>query len=141
MKLTGKTGAVILLVLAAFAFLAWQAEMKRRMYIQAAVITEALGVMNVAKMQVVTARDNLGKWPSSNEESGLPPASDYAIGAISQLRVSNGGVVTVTFNGKSGVKDGTICLTPHTGMDVRWKCTTPSFEGIEQWAPQCTYQK
>jgi type IV pilus assembly protein PilA len=129
-----------ILGLAAFVWLGWQAEMKRRMYVQAAFITQAIGVMNSAKVHVLSAHDDKGEWPSSNEEAGIPPPSEFANGAISELRVSEGGVITVMFNAKSGVRNGTLRLRPHTGMDIQWKCTTPSFRNIERWAPQCTYE-
>lgn len=93
------------------------------------------------KMRVVAFREERGQWPSSNEELGIPLPSDFASGAISELRVSAGGVTTATFNEKSGVKNGTLRLTPHVGIDVRWECTTPSFTDIDRWAPQCSYQK
>ena len=133
--------AAVVVVLAAFAWLTWQAEMKRRTFIQAAFITQAFDALNVTKMRVVAFRDERGRWPSSNEELGIPPPSDFASGAISELRVSEGGVITATFNEKSGVNNGTLRLTPHVGMDVRWQCTKPSFKDIERWAPQCSYRK
>jgi hypothetical protein len=138
-----KTVAIAVMVLLAAGgwFLYRAAEKKRQRYMQAAYITQGLALANSAKIRVIMSHDEKGNWPSSNEEIGLPPSSDYASDVISGLSISEGGVINVTFNGKSGVKDGKLRLTPHEGMDIRWQCTTPSFKEIETWAPQCTYEE
>jgi pilin len=135
------TALAVVLALAAYKWYADREEEKRRQkYVGAAYITQGFSLLSIAKMHVTASYEERGRWPSSNEESGLPPSSDYASDSVSGLSVSEGGVITVTFNEKSGVKDGKLRLTPHAGMDIRWKCTTPSFKEIEKWAPQCTFE-
>lgn len=131
--------AIALALLAGMWFAYRVAAEKRKKSIQAAYITQGIGLLNAARVRVMNSYDGKGQWPSSNEESGLPPSSAFASDSVSGLAVSEGGVITVTFNEKSGVTDGKLRLTPHVGMDTRWECTTPSFKEIATWAPQCRF--
>lgn len=114
-----------------------------REYLGAAYISQGLSLASGIKNQVIAYYEEQGKWPSSNEHIGLPPADQFRNESISGLTISEGGIITIKFTEKSGVKDGLIILTPDTGkphMGITWVCTTPSFKDIATWIPQCKFQ-
>ncbi|MAM88753.1 MAG: hypothetical protein CME36_15720 [unclassified Hahellaceae] len=83
-----------------------------------------------------------GRLPASNQDLGLPEPQAYARGALSSVAVGERGRITLTFNERSGVDDGTIQLVPIASdplYGVQWDCKTPSFEDIQSWAPACRF--
>ncbi len=118
------------------------AEESSKRFKASAYTSEGLAAAANAKTRVVEFYFETGKFPSSNEEAGLPPAEQFVGHSLTSLAVSEGGVITVTMNELSGVKDGAIRLLPddsNQAMGVQWRCETPSYKDIGGWAPQCKY--
>lgn len=116
---------------------------EREKYLRAAYISAGLSFASGIKHQVIFYYEDQGRWPSSNEHIGLPPADQFRNESISGLAISEGGIITIKFTEKSGVKDGLIILTPDTGkphMGITWVCTTPSFKDIATLIPPCKFQ-
>ncbi len=110
------------------------------MYIRAAYLSQALALASTTKVHVSAYYDEHGEWPSSNERAGLSPAADYADESVSGLAVSEGGVITVRFNEKSGVGERLLRLVPDDSkpdIGVSWRCRTRGFKEISPFVPQC----
>ena len=107
----------------------------REKYLAAASLSQGLAIAGTAKTFVTAAYEETGKWPSSNEEARLPPPASYAKDEVTDLTVSEGGVINVHF--KSG---GTLRLIPEASqpeIGIRWRCTTTKFEELAPFVPQC----
>lgn len=118
------------------------AEENSRRFKASAYISEGLAAAANVKTRVVEFYFETGKFPSSNEELGLPEAERFAGQSLTSLAISEGGVITVAMNELSGVRNGIIRLLPddnNPAMGVQWRCETPSYRDIGGWAPQCRY--
>ncbi|MDQ2077075.1 pilin [Marinimicrobium sp. ABcell2] len=82
-----------------------------------------------------------GQFPASNRELGLPEPGKFSGHPLTALEVSEGGVMTLTYGERSGVKNGVVQLipawSPHQG--ILWQCVTPSYPGLLEAAPDCEY--
>lgn len=110
--------------------------------VAAAHVAQGLALAGSVKNHVAAFLAEQGRFPSSNDELGLPEAERFAGQALTRLAVSEGGIITVTFNKLSGVAGGTIRLLPdedRTAVGMRWRCETPSYRDIATLAPQCSY--
>ncbi len=111
-------------------------------------VEQSMGLMgglmasSSAKVSVAQYYQMEGELPRSNEDAGLPPAHTYVGGALVGLEVIDEGVVVLTFNEKSGVKDGRVVLTPDVGngaMGIRWECETSDYANVGRLLPGCVY--
>lgn len=117
-------------------------EWYKKRFIVAAYVSEGLALAVSVKNQVANFYGEYGKFPASNKELDLPKPEQFAVQSITSLAISNGGVITITFNELSGIEGGTIRLLPDSSnpaASVRWRCETPSYKNIGDWAPQCKY--
>lgn len=118
------------------------AEESSKRFKASAYVSEGLAAAANVKIQLAAYYSETGKFPSSNEEAGLPAADHFVGQSLTSLAVSEGGVITLTMNELSGVKDGSIRLLPddsNPAMGMQWRCETPSYKDIGGWAPQCRY--
>ena len=121
-----------------------QSEEEVKQYSAAAYITQGLATSSRVKTYISTYYSDLGKLPTSNKQAGLPMPSKFKDGALKSMRLTDGGVILLTFNKDSGVDNGTIELVPNISnpvMGVVWQCQTSSYKGIEVLVPQCSYIK
>lgn len=122
----------------------WYKNRESEQYIGVAYISQGLSLASSVRVQVAMHYQQTGKLPSSNAEIDLPPPEQFVSESISQMEITEGGVITIKYNEKSGVKDGLLYLTPDISkphMGILWTCTTPSFKDIAAWAPQCKYKE
>lgn len=111
--------------------------------IPAAHIAQGLALAAGVKNHVAAYYGEQGRLPSSNEELDLPAPGRFAAQALTGLAVSEGGVITLTFNALAGVNHGRIQLIPDTNdpvLGLNWRCVSPSFRDIGVWAPRCRYE-
>ena len=109
-----------------------------------AYISEGFSASAVVKAQVAEYFAVTGELPSSNAEANIRIPESYAGVSLKSVRVSRGGVITLTYDEKTGVNNGIIQLVPYVGnsaLGLRWQCNTSSYKGIERMAPQCNYIK
>ena len=121
----------------------WYKRIEVKKHIAAAYISEGLTLASGVKNHVAGYYQDKGKLPSSNADVGLPPAGQFVGASVAGLEITERGVITIRYNDKSGVKEGILKLIPDVSkphMGISWLCTTPSFKGIETWAPQCKFQ-
>lgn len=84
-----------------------------------------------------------GRLPSSNEELGIPPATDFAHNALAGIEVARNGTIMIRYNQKAGVDYGLIRLVPDTSDPVfglQWDCVTSTFPGIATVLSSCRYE-
>lgn len=120
------------------------AEQERAHYTAAAYLAEGLTAAANTKPMIVEFYMQNGGWPDSNEDIGLPGPEAFTGRALKSVAVSGGGVVTLTYNEKTGVNGGTIQLVPEldeaTGQ-VKWRCESTSYSEITVTIPQCLYRR
>ena len=118
----------------------WYNKGRNAKYIAAARVINGLVASTAVKSQVSEFYIETGKFPSSNNELHLPDSIQFANQSLIGLSVSAGGVITLTFDIESGVKNGTIQLVPDVSNQItgiKWQCITNSYPDIEQ----CKYNK
>lgn len=129
---------VVIVLVVAMGIFEWY----KKRFVAAAYVSEGLALAVTIKNQVAMFYDEYGRFPSSNQELDLPGPEQFAAQSIASLAISNGGAITVTFNELSGTDGGTIQMVPDTtnpAVGVRWRCETPSYKNISDWAPQCKF--
>lgn len=121
----------------------WYKKPSSKDYFAAANIVEGISVAGRAKVHVAMYYEIASAFPSSNQDLGLPSPEKFIGQSLTSLRVSEGGVITLTYNSKSGIENGVIQLTPSISpaMGIQWKCSTPSYKTIIQIMPTCEYVK
>jgi hypothetical protein len=116
---------------------------ERERHVAASLLSEGLLVASMAKVAIAEFYQSTGAWPSSNHDVGLNDPAQFRGRSLKRMHVSEGGVITLTYDEKTGVNDGTIRLVPDAGnpqMGVRWRCVSPSFREIAISIPPCEYQ-
>ncbi|MFK7824624.1 MAG: pilin [Oligoflexales bacterium] len=110
-------------------------------YKQAAYISEGIVQATRIKNHVMEYYMTTGKLPSTNNDLGIAPPEQFKSESLVSLEVSKGGIITLTFDRKSGVKNGIIQFSPKVRetMNPQWACTTPSYQKISSYYPQCKY--
>ncbi|MEJ2141674.1 MAG: pilin [Gammaproteobacteria bacterium] len=113
-----------------------------RTHMQAAFVAEGLAVTGMLRVAAAEYYNSHGEWPESHAEANLPAPYQITRQALTSAELGSDGVITLTYNAKSGVDGGTIRLVPSVSSylgDIKWECRTSSFENIQEWAPQCMY--
>lgn len=94
------------------------------------------------KTQIVEFYYSEDRYPSSNKELDIPPAEELYKDALTQLEVLEGGVIKLTFDEKSGVKNGVLRMKPslrNNVVGIEWKCTTTDYPRISKALSYCTF--
>lgn len=117
-------------------------EARKQKFLTASYRAEGLQVAASAKVAVVESYFNTGKLPSSNAEVGMSAPDEFQTQSLRSMRIGDGGVITLTYDAKSGVDGGIIQLVPDLDntYNIQWKCTSPDFRDIAETIPQCSYQ-
>ena len=81
----------------------------------------AMGEAREMQFQVATWREATGDWPTTEAELGRPLRHDYPAGGYFELE--DGGVISIQFEIRPELKDGSILLEPQVeNGKVRWNC-------------------
>jgi len=83
-----------------------------------------------------------GSFPEDNADLGLPEPSAFSVDALESVEVKDDGVIELTYNAKSGLRNAIVQFVPDASepaLGMQWRCVTPSFRGIESWLPGCEY--
>lgn len=107
----------------------------------ATAVVQGLAMGQMFKVESMRFYNDYGRWPGSNRELNLKDGADYAKKAIKRVDIGEDGVITFTYNSKSGVDNGTVKWLPPVGGGSQWGCVTSSFPGIAQYIPQCRFEK
>ena len=107
-------------ILAAVALPAYQDYTKR------ARVTEGFNLAASAKTAVADYFAANNALPDTNDSVGLPAAASITGASVSQVAVSSGGVITITFRDNVAASpSNTLVLTPTTGTGgIQWSCAT-----------------
>ena len=95
-----------------------------------------------AKVAITDFYQSENRWPGSNQDIGMQAPEKFAGRTLRSMEVSEGGVITLTYDDKTGVDKGTIRLIPdgsNAGYGIKWRCVTPSYENIATMMPTCEY--
>jgi len=108
----------------------------------AAYLAEGLEIAASTKAAVVESYHAMAKWPANNHDAGVPEPGQQRGQSLQSLRLSGAGVISLTFDAKSGVDRGIVRLIPtvHPGGAVSWRCETPSYPDIAAMFLQCVYK-
>jgi hypothetical protein len=118
-----------------------QDEHKKQQLI-AGYLAEGLQVAASAKTAIAESYMTNMQFPATNQEAGLPAPGQMRGQSLQSLRLSRNGVISLTYDGKTGVDQGLIRLVPDVragGGQIGWRCETPSYTNIAAFFPQCTY--
>ena len=105
-------------------------------------LIEGIQMSHTVRNQVDYYYNLVGLLPSSNHDLDLPAPEKFSGDSLISLEVSEGGVITATFNEKSGVENGVIVFTPdveNMHMGIKWRCSTPSYKKINVYSLHCEY--
>lgn len=118
------------------------AELERQRYLLRTYRMEGFAAAQSVKVAIAEAYMNSGKLPASNHDAGIAEPEQFTGQALQSLQVEPGGIITLVYNEKAGVKDGRIVLTPETGnatLGIKWRCESPDFKDIALSMAQCEY--
>lgn len=104
---------------------------------------EGLQLSGSAKVAVAEYYFSNGEFPSSNAELGLGAPEQFHGQSLRSMHLSEGGIITLTYDAKSGFDGGSIQLIPEVGATagLQWKCVTTDFRDIAASIPQCGYEE
>ena len=107
---------------------------KRRM------LAEAVAQTQMYKVALTESFMSNGQWPAKASEAGLPQNNTTAGGAIHDIAVGKGGVITVSFD--DNFAEGALFqLVPQADSDtyqVRWQCKTSGDPDLKRYLPDCS---
>ena len=115
----------------------WFINARTERYQAMAYLSEGLAISAPVKIQVATYYQMQGEFPDSNAEADLPMPEAFNGQSLVSVGVSDGGIVTLTFDEKSGVSGGIIEFIPiiDFAKGVTWECFSPSYHSV----PACRY--
>jgi Pilin (bacterial filament) len=116
-------------------------EMMMKAAARGGAVGSALASASVAKPAVVEFFMSNGKWPTNNEEAGMSPPSDYALGHIKSIAVEAAGetaAVRVRFLDESKtIKNVLLTAFTNPAGQVGWRCSSPDVASFAQTYPDC----
>ncbi|MDN5925199.1 MAG: pilin [Xanthomonadales bacterium] len=117
-----------------------RAEQQQR-YQMGAYLLEGFRAVTAAKLAATEYFYTHGKFPASNAQVGIVAPDQFTGRSLRSMALSEGGVITLTFDAKSGVDNGIIKFVPRSANSpqVKWLCTSPDFKEIALSFPQCSY--
>jgi Tfp pilus assembly protein, major pilin PilA len=109
-------------------------------YSTRAKVSEGVNMLGSLKTKIAETYYGRGTYPSSNTEAGMAQAVDYSTDKISQIYVSEGGVLTVEFSITELGSNNLVSFEPNdTGSGLEWVCRGPANGGVENryLPPEC----
>ncbi|MEE9422940.1 MAG: ankyrin repeat domain-containing protein [Gammaproteobacteria bacterium] len=113
-------------------------------YIASAHIAEAMNLVAQVKIGIVEHYQQTGEPPNSNREAGLPDPESVNGRSVKSVSISQGGVITVYFNGKVSEDASIVFIPEFTASNlqgIQWSCTSSSISQkyFEHIIPACLY--
>ena len=105
-------------------------------------LAQGLTAASTAKVAITEYYYSNGEPPASNHDVGLAEAEQYKGDSLRNMTISRGGVITLTYDEKTGVDNGKIQLIPDINSaqaQLNWRCVSPSFANIAIMLPNCRY--
>ncbi len=122
----GFTLIELMIVVAIIAVLAALAIPQYQAYVIRAQASEGFTIASGAKTAIWEYMTDKGAFPKSNASAGLPRSSSLSGKYVSGLNVSDGGVVTVSFDQSETndkLRNHNLVLSPvSTGGSIEWAC-------------------
>lgn len=124
--------APVILVIALLLGYQWHQQSRTNHYQALAYLSEGLAVAAPVKVQVVIYYQEYGSLPSSNGDLGLPAPNRFKRQSLQSLAISKGGIITLTYDRKSGVQQGVVELIPVVDGRgrIQWECFTPNYPDL-----------
>jgi hypothetical protein len=133
-----KYAPLLLVALAVLCYL-WFSDARTERYRALAYLSEGLAISAPVKMQVAMYYQMEGELPASNAALDLPPPEAFKGQSLVSVGLSDGGIITLTYDAKSGVPNGIIELIPSVDpvRGLIWECFSPSYRRVST----CRYVK
>ncbi len=105
-------------------------------------IKEGLQSAQHAKALIEDFYASTQRWPASNEELDIRPASETGVDSLTSLAILQDGWIMLTFNELSGVSGAQVLFKPaldSATKKTQWKCFSAEFHHIARLSPSCQY--
>ena len=101
----------------------------------------ANGLMAAANMKTAMTEFYLteGKWPSGNQEIGMPAAASFNAQGLKSVGIVPGGRIKLIVEDRGKPAEVYWNANVNEMGQVRWDCMTPSIPDIARLAPACKY--
>ncbi len=103
-------------------------------------VAATIGMASEAKRVITEYFLMEGELPNSNKQAGLGTPKSFASedSPLTSLTVLKGGVVELSYNETTGVKDGKVRFTPTPmGPKLEWKCEASDYPGLSKYVSGC----
>ena len=132
----------ILLIIVAFIAYKYITGEKGTQAIQGAYIIEGINITSKARGKVRNYYNMSETLPESASDIGAGRPDSYIGESLIRMEISDGGVMTLTFDKKSGIEGGKITYTPSIkNAHFSWICTTYDYKNISLILPECSYKE
>lgn len=130
---------IALIIIFALVALEWLARTGK--HINGSYLSEGLAVSSEIKGLIASYYGMTERLPSSNQELGIAEPGTFKGKSLLSLKISEGGVINLTYDKKSGVENGMLKIQPrvHNLTIVGWNCTTRSYQTIAESISLCKF--
>ncbi len=108
--------------------------------LKGALLKEGVELTNRERLKIRNYYISSNSLPESNSDIAGGVPEDYHGEALISMKISRGGVMTLTFNKKSGVEGGKIIYKPKIeNGKFKWSCITYDYPFIADYVDDCVY--
>ncbi|MBW2712521.1 MAG: pilin [Deltaproteobacteria bacterium] len=103
-------------------------------------VAATIGMASEAKRVITEYFLIKGELPNSNKQAGLDTPKSFASedSPLTSLTVLEGGVVELSYNETTGVKDGKVRFIPTPmGPKLEWRCEAADYPGLTKYVSGC----